>query len=248
MAVAARREHVGWGQLRRSHQAFRRHGGRRWPDVARPGRRAPRAARLVRVRQDDGSAARGRVGGGERRHRHHRRARRERRRPQGPRRRHGLPELRALPALDGGQEHRVPAPSARRGQGGAGDQGEKGGRDPRARHPARPQAIPALGWAAPAGRAGPRHRARTTRVPHGRTAVEPRRRAPGPDAGRHRGVAGAPVHHHHLRHPRPGRGHDDGTSHRSHERREAATGRRARGPLRRAPPTHSSPTFSGAPA
>ena len=57
------------------------------------------------------------------RHRLHRRAHRQRRRPQGPRRGHGLPELRALPAPDRGQEHRVPAPPARRGQGGAGGQG-----------------------------------------------------------------------------------------------------------------------------
>ena len=39
-------------------------------------------------------------------------------------------------------------------------------------------------------------------------------------------------HHHPLRHPRPGGGHDDGPPHRRHERGEAAAGGHARGPLR----------------
>ena len=131
VAGAARREHVGTGQLRRRHQTLRRHHRGRRPHAAGPRRRAPRAARLVRVRQDDGAAPGGRPGGGERGHRLHRRAGRERRRPQGPRRGHGLPELRALPSPDGGQEHRVPAAPARRRQGGADDQGQAGRRDPR---------------------------------------------------------------------------------------------------------------------
>ena len=70
------------------------------------------------------------------------------------------------------------------------------------------------------------------RLPDGRAAVEPRRRAAGADPGRHRRAAGAAVDDHALRHPRPGRGDDDGRPHRRHERGEAATGGRARGALR----------------
>ena len=54
-----------------------------------------------------------------------------------------------------------------------------------------PQAGAALGRPAPAGGAGPGHRARAPRLPDGRAAVEPRRRAARPDAGRHRRAAGA---------------------------------------------------------
>ena len=67
---------------------------------ARPGdrrRRADGARRPVGLGQDDGAAdARG-ARGGRRRRRLHRRPRRDRRRAEAPRRRDGLPELRALP-------------------------------------------------------------------------------------------------------------------------------------------------------
>ena len=83
-------------------------------------------------------------------------------------------------------------------------------------------------------------------VPHGRAALQPRCRAAGADPGRHRRAAEPARHHHAVRHPRPGRGDDDGRPHRRHERRQAAAGGRARGPLRPTPPTPSWPASSAA--
>ena len=229
---ADRKEHVGTGQLRRGHQALRGHHRGRRPLVGGPRRRAAGAARVLGLRQDDRAAAGGRPRGRDRGRRLHRRPRGQRSRPQGPRRGHGLPELRPLPALDGGKEHRVPAAPTRRREGRAADEGAARRRDARPGHAARPQAEPALGRPAPTGRAGPGHRARAARLPDGRAAVEPRRGAARADARRDRGAAVAAVDHDHLRHPRPGRGDDDGPPHRRDERGQAPAGGHARGPLR----------------
>ena len=60
----------------------------------------------------------------------------------------------------------------------------RGGRGPRPRRPARPQAGAALRRSAPARRPGPGDRAAAAGVPHGRAALEPRRQAAGADPGR----------------------------------------------------------------
>ena len=81
-------------------------GGRR----ARPRdrrRRVPRARRPVGLGQDDRAAHARRARGGRRRRDLHRRPRRHRRPAEGPRRRDGLPELRALPVPHGRGEHRA---------------------------------------------------------------------------------------------------------------------------------------------
>ena len=101
-----------------------------------------------------------------------------------------------------------------------------------ARRAARPQARAALGRPAPAGRAGAGDRAPPAGVPDGRAAVEPRRQAARADPRRAGGAAAAAVGHDHLRHPRPGRGDDDGTPHRGARRRCAPAGGRAPGRLR----------------
>ena len=89
----------------------------------------------------------------------------------------------------------------------------------------RPQAEGALRWPAPARRHGPRDRAPAAGLPDGRAAVEPRRQAARADPHPDR-VAAAPARHHHrLRHPRPGRGHDDGRPGRRAQGRPAAAGR-----------------------
>ena len=166
--------------------------------------------------------------GPDRGHHHHRRARRQRRRGQGPRHRDGVPELRALPAHDGAEEHRVPAAVAQ----GAVDRE----RDQLVRDAAesldlgdapRPQARAAVGRSTPAGRAGARDRAPPAGVPHGRAALEPRRQAAGADPRRARRAAAAAGGDDHLRHPRPGRGDDDGPPHRD-PRRTACCSRSAR--------------------
>ena len=168
-------------------------------------------------------------------HDHHRRPRRQRRRGQGPRHRDGVPELRALPAHDGAAgtsssrcgRARCRRPSATSSCEDAAESLDLG-------DAARPQARAALRWAAPTGRAGARDRAPPAGVPHGRAAVEPRRQAAGADPGRAGRAAAAARGDDHLRHPRPGRGDDDGPPHRDPRPRRAAAGRRAAGRLRRA--------------
>ena len=94
-------------------------------------RGVPRAARPVGLRQVDRAAHDRRARGADRGHDHHRRPRRQRRRGQGPRRRDGVPELRALPAHDGAAEHRVPAAVAQGAGGRAGAARAGRGREPR---------------------------------------------------------------------------------------------------------------------
>ena len=113
--------------------------------------------------------------------------------------------------------------------------GRAGRRVTRAHRPARPQARRPVGWPAPAGRPGPGDGGPPRRVPDGRAAVEPRRQAPRPDPHRARRAAPAPGHHVRVRHPRPGRGHDDGRPDRGDERRPPAAGGSAAGRLRPSP-------------
>ena len=75
---------------------------------------------------------------------------------------------------------------------------------------------------------GPRDRARPAGVPLRRAALEPRRQAARPDARGAQAPAPAPRDHHDLRHARPGRGDDARRSHRRHEGRSRAAGRRRR--------------------
>ncbi len=61
---------------------------------------------------------------------------------------------------------------------------QRGGREPRSRRAARPQARAAVRRATPAGRARACDRAAPAGVPHGRAALEPRRQAAGADPRR----------------------------------------------------------------
>ena len=99
-----------------------------------------------------------------------------------PRHRDGLPELRALPAHERPQEHRLRAEGAADAQGRGAASRRRGRRAARPGDAARPQAGAALGRPAPARGDGPRDRARAEGVPHGRAALEPRREAAGRDA------------------------------------------------------------------
>ena len=98
----------------------------------------------------------------------------------------------------------------------------------------RPQAEAALRRAAAARRDGPRDRPRAEGVPHGRAALEPRREAARPDAGRDREAPARARHDDDLRDPRPGRGDDDGAPRRRDAPGRAPAGRRAPAALRRA--------------
>ena len=79
------------------------------------------------------------------------------------------------------------------------------------------------------------------RVPDGRAAVQPGRQAPGGDPREHRRAAGPAGHHHRLRHPRPGRGHDHGPPGRRAQGRHPQPGRHPADPVRQARSTSSSP-------
>ena len=99
----------------------------------------------------------------------------------------------------------------------------RGGGVARARAAARAQAAPALRRPAAARRARPRAGARPAGVPDGRAALEPRRQAARADARRDQAAAAGGRHDDRLRHPRPGRGDDDGRPHRGHERRPCSS-------------------------
>ena len=164
-----------------------------------------------------------------------------------PRHRDGLPELRALPAPVGLREHRLRAASSRRCRRPRSTSACRTPRDvlglerlPQA------QAARALRRPAPAGRDGPRDRARAAGVPDGRAALEPRREAARPDARRDRQAPERPRRDDDLRHARPGRGDDDGRPRRGHAQGRAAAGRAAAGALRPARSTSSSAASSAA--
>ncbi len=132
----------------------------------------------------------------------HRRAGRHLRGDQGPRHRHGVPELRPLSPSEGGRQHRLSAcgsvrsSSAERTQAGA-----QGGRAPGARGLSRAAAGAALRRPAPAGRACPRHHPPAAGLPDGRAAVEPGRAAAAADAHRDQAAAARAQGDDALRHP-----------------------------------------------
>ncbi len=164
--------------------------------------------RRLGLRQIDAAAAGRRAGAAERRAHPARRARRLRARPGGARHRHGIPELRALPAYERVRQHGLraahPRPVASRDPPPGGADGGSAG----AGGAARAQAAPALGRAAPARRHGPRHRARAGAVPFRRAVIQSRRQAAGADAGRDSPPATPAGGDEPLRDPRSDRGDD----------------------------------------
>ena len=151
---------------------------------------------------------------------------------QGPGHRDGVPELRAVPAHDGRGQHGLRAEDRRHEEGRDPQAGGGGREDPRPGAVPRPQAEGAVGWAAAAGGDGPGDRAQPAGVPDGRAAVQPRRQAAGADPHPDRRAAAPAGHHHRLRHPRPGRGHDDGRPGVRAQGRLPDAGRHAAQPLR----------------
>ena len=233
--------------VRERLEALRRHGRRSGPLARDRGRRVPRPGRAVRVRQEHRAADARRPGAIVRGPDHHRRPRRQQRRAGGPRRGDGLPDLRALPAHD-----RVRQPRLRRSR----NQRLPEARDRRARVASagevlqldellEAQAEAALRRPAAAGGARPGDRARAGRLPDGRAAFQPRRAS---SASQTRAeilkLQRAARDDDDLRHPRPGRGDDDGRPDRGHERGRPPAGRHAAGALHDARPTSSSPASS----
>ena len=115
---------------------------------------------------------------------------------------------------------------------GAAQEGRGGRQGPRPDRVPGPQARQAVRRSASARRDGPRHRARAAGVLHGRAAVESGRETARADPHPDRRAATPARHHHRLRHPRPGRGHDDGRPGGRAALREAAAVRLAQRALR----------------
>ena len=150
------------------------------------GSRRPVGLRQVDAAQDDR-----RPRGHQRRRDRDRRHGGQRHGAEGPRRRHGVSELRPLPAHDGAPEHGLqPAPTPGRQEHDPRTGGQRRP-DPGADAAAQPAAAPALGRRASAGGHGARHRARPAGVPLRRAALQPRRQAPRADADRDQGAAPA---------------------------------------------------------
>ena len=103
-----------------------------------------------------------------------------------PRHRDGVPELRAVPVSDRGRQHRLPAEGRKGQEGGARASCRRGRGHARSHRVPRAQAGAAVRRAAPARGDGPGDHPTAERLPDGRAAVEPRRKASCPDARRHR--------------------------------------------------------------
>ena len=178
-------------------------------------RRVPGAGRALGLRQVHRAAHDRRARGGHRGAGQDRRPRGQRRGAQGPGHRHGVPELRALPAHVGLRQHGLrPAPAQARAPTRwtarcAGRPGRWGSTTYLAA-----QAARALGRRAAARRARARHGARPAGLPVRRAALEPRRQAARADARRDQAPAPARERHHGLRDARPDRGDDAGRPHR----------------------------------
>ena len=157
----------------------------------------------------------------------------------------GVPVLRALSAHDGAREHGLLAEDRRRGR-----RKRWSAASPRRRRSSastrllerRP--VAAVRRPAPARRHGPRHRARSRRLPVRRAAVQPRRQAAHADAHRDQEAACQGALDRDLRHARPGRGDDAVRPHRHHARRLYRAGRHARRGVPAAGRPASSPASS----
>ena len=110
-------------------------------------------------------------------------------------------------------------------EGGADHPGPRGGAHPRPRAVPRPQTEEPVGRPASACGDGSSHRPPSAGVPDGRAAVEPRRQVARADAHRARRAAVTAGGDHRVRHPRPGRGDDDGPPRGRASRRRPPAGR-----------------------
>ncbi len=157
-----------------------------------------------------------------------RRQEHDRRAVQGPRHRDGVPELRALPQQDRRGEHGLRTEAAgrvrRRAAPARSRMRPRSWTSPSSWTASRPScpvvSVNASRWAAPSC-VSRRCSAWTSRS--AQPGCETARADPHPD----RGAATSARHHHRVRHPRPGRGHDDGGSGSRAAVREAAAVRLA---------------------
>ena len=147
------------------------------------------AGRAIRLRQVHPAQDAGRTREHHQRRDRHRRPGGEHLAAEGPGHRHGVPELRALSAHDGGARTWAFSHQARASA-------SKGGRRRKSVSAVRREILglesqfldrypaPAFRRSAPACRHGPGHRAQSASLPVRRAALQPRRQATGPDASR----------------------------------------------------------------
>ena len=203
-------------ELRGVQKYLRRRAGHQGPQSYDRRQRVHRAARPVRLRQDD-DAARHRRAGDDRRGRHPDR-RQAGAAPEGvgPRHRHGVPVLLALPAHERLREHRLPAEGDAHEQ----ERGRQGGardRQSAAHHrPARQEAVGAVGRRHAARGDRPGAGAAAEGDADGRADRRARRQAARGDARRDQAPASEAGLDHDLRHPRPDRGDEPRRPHRHH--------------------------------
>ena len=147
-------------------------------------------------------------------------------------RRHGVPELRAVPAPDRGRERGLRPRDAQGAQSGDRAAHRRGAAARAAGRVERAPAAPALGRAAAARGAGPRARHPARRAAAGRAAVEPRREAPRDGAGGDPRAPARSRHHHGDGDARPGGSADHGRPAGRDVRGLGAPGGHAARPLR----------------
>ena len=167
----------------------------------------------------------------ERRESGDRRRRRDLGRSQGPRHRHGVPELRALSDDDGGTQPVVRPAHQRHAQGRHQETRRRRGAHVAPDRAAAAQAGAAFGRSATARGDRSCAGARSQGVPARRTAFQPRRQAAGRVAPRAQAAPSGPGRDHGVCHARPGRGDDTGHAHGGHARRKDPAVRPARAGL-----------------
>ena len=197
-------------------------------------RRIHRPRRSVRLRQVDAARHDRRAGNRERGRDPHRRNAGELGRAEGPRHRHGVSVLCALPDDDRAPEHdlRHGEPARAESRAGRGDQARRFA--PADRAAPQPQARSAFRRPAAARRHGARAGARSEAFPVRRAFVQSRRQAARRHAHRDQEAAPEGRQDHHLRDPRPDRGDDARLPHRRHAPGLDPAIRRAAGRLRSA--------------
>ncbi|CAA9573373.1 MAG: Molybdenum transport ATP-binding protein ModC, partial [uncultured Thermomicrobiales bacterium] len=198
----------GQRRVRPRLQALRPGRGRERPLAADRGRRVHDPRRPLGLRQEHHPQYARRSGRGQRRRDPDRRRGRDRDARQRARHRDGVPELRPLSPHERPRQPGLRPQGPRRGEGGDRGEGRPGGGDARDRRPPGPEAAPVVGRPAATGSAGTGAGAGTPAVPARRAALQPRRQAAGPDAGRTAAAVRPAGDDGGLRHPRPGRGDD----------------------------------------
>ena len=219
---------------RGDHQVLRQGPGRGPALHLHRARRERGPARALRVRQDHHPQRDRGIPQARRGHGANRRPRRLRGSHQQAQPRHGVPELRPVPAHDGRGERRLRTQAQAHRAAGVRPAGPRSARHGAPVRPFRPLHEATLGRPAAAGRARPGAGGAARDHALRRAPVEPRCEAARGDAHGAARASRPRQHHQHLRHPRPGRSAGSRRPGGGHERRADRAARYARRGLREA--------------